>query len=169
MMHDDLLIKILTFAFFAKKMKLRIAVAESCTSGKLADLLTSLAGSSTWFDMGLVCYSNWSKKSVLGVSSTSIEKHGSVSGVVACEMLSGLEKIYLNEQYSSHLFVSITGIAGPTGGSRHKPKGLVWFGFYTQKETICEKKIFSGSRTQIRKLAVRWALNRLIFESVRKR
>ena len=158
MKRDDILIKVLSLAFFARKHGLKIAVAESCTSGLLASLLSSLAGSSAWFDFGVVCYSNLSKKTLLSVDLNSIKLHGSVSKIVASQMLAGLERIPLKKKNKFYLFSSITGIAGPTGGSKKKPRGLVWFGFQSHEERICKNSIFSGSRTQIRNLAVRTAL-----------
>ena len=137
MKRDDILIKVLSLAFFARKHGLKIAVAESCTSGLLASLLSSLAGSSAWFDFGIVCYSNLSKKTLLSVDLNSVKFHGSVSKIVASQMLAGLEKSLPEEKNKLYLFSSITGIAGPTGGSEKKPIGLVWFGFQA-----CGKKSF---------------------------
>ena len=97
-MKNDILIKVLSLAFFAKRNGLKIAVAESCTSGLLASLLSSLAGSSAWFDFGVVCYSNLSKKTLLSVDLNSIKFHGSVSKIVASQMLAGLEKIPLKKR-----------------------------------------------------------------------
>ena len=87
------MIKVLSLAFFARRNGLKIAVAESCTSGLLASLLSSLAGSSAWFDFGVVCYSNLSKKTLLSVDLNSVKFHGSVSKIVASQMLAGLERI----------------------------------------------------------------------------
>ena len=168
MKRNDLLIKILSLAFFAKRKGLKIAVAESCTSGLLADLLSSLAGSSAWFDFGIVCYSDFSKRTLLSVELNSIRVYGSVSKIVASEMLMGLEKIMSEKKNKSYLFSSITGIAGPTGGSEKKPIGLVWFGFQTYGERSCKKSVFAGSRMQVRNLAVRTALEGLISASARK-
>ena len=142
MKRNDILIKVLSLAFFARKNGLKIAVAESCTSGLLASLLGSLAGSSTWFDFGIVCYSNFSKKTLLSVDLNSVKFHGSVSKIVASQMLAGLEKIPLEKKAKFYLFSSITGIAGPTGGSKNKPRGLVWFGFQAFGERSYKKSIF---------------------------
>ena len=168
MKRNDVLIKVLSLAFFARKNSLKIAVAESCTAGLLASKLSSLAGSSAWFDFGIVCYSNLSKKKLFSVDSNGIRFHGSVSKIVALQMLAGLEKIPLKKKIKFYLFSSITGIAGPTGGSEKKPRGLVWFGFQAYGEKNCKKSIFSGSRMQIRNLAVRVALEGLISASARK-
>ena len=167
-MRNDILIKVLSLAFFAKRNGLKIAVAESCTSGLLASLLSSLAGSSTWFEFGVVCYSNLSKKTLLSVDLNSIKFHGSVSKIVASQMLAGLERIPPERKNTFYLFSSITGIAGPTGGSEEKPRGLVWFGFQAYGEKNCKKSILSGNRMQIRNQAVRTALEGLISASARK-
>ena len=168
MKKNDILIKVLSLAFFARRNGLRIAVAESCTSGLLASLLSSLAGSSAWFDFGMICYSNLSKKTLLSVDLDSVKIHGSVSKIVASQMLAGLERTLPEKKIKFYLFSSITGIAGPTGGSKKKPRGLVWFGFQSYGERSCKKSIFSGSRVQIRSLAVRAALEGLISESAKK-
>ena len=169
MKRNDILIKVLSLGFFARRNGLKIAVAESCSSGLLASLLGSLAGSSAWFDFGIVCYSNFSKRTLLSVDLDSIKIHGSVSKIVASQMLAGLEKIPREKKNKFYLFSSITGIAGPTGGSEEKPRGLVWFGFQSYGERNCKKSIFSGSRMQIRNLAVRTALEGLISESTKKK
>jgi len=168
MKKNDILIKVLSLAFFARRNGLRIAVAESCTGGLLASLLSSLAGSSAWFDFGMICYSNLSKKTLLSVDLDSVKIHGSVSKIVASQMLAGLERTLPKKKNKFYLFSSITGIAGPTGGSKKKPRGLVWFGFQSYGERSCKKSIFSGSRVQIRSLAVRAALEGLISESAKK-
>ena len=168
MKKNDILIKVLSLAFFARRNGLRIAVAESCTGGLLASLLSSLAGSSAWFDFGMICYSNLSKKTLLSVDLDSVKIHGSVSKIVASQMLAGLERTLPEKKNKFYLFSSITGIAGPTGGSKKKPRGLVWFGFQSYGERSCKKSIFSGSRVQIRSLAVRAALEGLISESAKK-
>ena len=98
----------------------------------------------------------------------SVKFHGSVSKIVASQMLAGLEKIPLEKKIKFYLFSSITGIAGPTGGSEKKPRGLVWFGFQAYGKKNYKKSIFPGSRMQIRNLAVRAALEGLISASARK-
>ena len=168
MKRNDILIKVLSLAFFARRSGLRIAVAESCTSGLLASLLSSLAGSSAWFDFGMICYSNLSKKTLLSVDLDSVKIHGSVSKIVASQMLAGLERTLPEKKNKFYLFSSITGIAGPTGGSEKKPRGLVWFGFQSYRERSCKKSMFSGSRERIRSLAVRTAIEGLISESAKK-
>jgi nicotinamide-nucleotide amidase len=102
------------------------------------------------------------------VDLNSVKFHGSVSKIVASQMLTGLEKILPEKKNKFYLFSSITGIAGPTGGSKKKPRGLVWFGFQSYGERSCKKSIFSGSRVQIRSLAARTALEGLISESAKK-
>ena len=168
MTKNIFLIKTLSLAFFAKKKGLKIAIAESCTSGLLADHLSALAGSSTWFDFGIICYSNQSKINLLSVSASSIREYGSVSKVVASEMLCGLEKISRTKKPYLHLYLSITGIAGPTGATKNKERGLVWYGFQAFGQKVYKKQILSGSRMEIRYSAVSTALNKLISESARK-
>ena len=168
MKRNDILIKGLSLAFFARRNGLKIAVAESCTSGLLASHLSAFAGSSTWFDFGIVCYSNLSKKNLLSVDLNSVKIHGSVSKIVASQMLDGLAKISSEKINKFYLFSSITGIAGPTGGGHKKPRGLVWFGFQAYGARSLKKIIFSGSRMRIRSLAVRAALEGLISESAKK-
>ena len=104
MKKNEILIKVLSLAFFARRNGLRIAVAESCTSGLLASLLSALAGSSTWFDFGMVCYSNLSKKTLLSVDLDSVKIHGSVSKIVASQMLAGLERTLPERKNKFYLF-----------------------------------------------------------------
>ena len=160
----ELLVKVLTVAFFAKRNRFKIAVAESCTGGKISEVLSSISGSSLWFDFGIVCYSNWAKNFFLEVQSGSLKKFGAVSDVVALEMVKGLDKKIKNRKECkwSTLCLSTTGITGPTGGGIEKPIGLVWFGFSGPEGLKRQKKIFKGSRVNIRELATDWALYILI-------
>ena len=106
----------------ARRRGVRLAVAESCTGGLVAGALTAVAGSSDVFECGYVSYSNAAKMRLLGVSSTSLSRHGAVSEAVAREMAHGAIR-----DSGANLAVSVTGIAGP-GGSEHKPEGRVCFG-----------------------------------------
>ena len=126
-----------------------LALAESCTGGMVAQAVTSIAGSSAWFDRGFVTYSNAAKIEMLGVSAQTLEKFGAVSEEVAKEMALGALK-------NSHAQIagSITGIAGPDGGSAEKPVGTVcfaWASINTQTEAITIK--FTGNREEIRQQA----------------
>ena len=137
---------------------LTVATAESCTGGWVAQVITHTAGSSTWFDRGFVTYANAAKTDMLGVRSITIETFGAVSLETAGEMAAGALK------HSNALFsLSITGIAGPTGGSEGKPVGTVCFGWCVRGNLPdCERRLFSGDREAIRRQAVIHALMGLI-------
>ena len=132
---------------------LTISVAESCTGGSLSSSLTSISGASSYFNCGFVSYSNQSKIDMLGVSPESIEMYGAVSEKVAHEMVAGA-----GQKSHSNLAVSITGIAGPSGGSAAKPVGMVCFGFFFDGEVTTTTQFFSGSRSDIVSQSVTFAL-----------
>ena len=135
-----------------------LVTAESCTGGLLSSLLTQEAGSSKWFDRGFVTYSNNSKIDSLGVQGETLENFGAVSQEVANEMSIGALK-----NSEANLGISITGIAGPDGGSLAKPVGTVYFSIAKQKKVILEHKSdFNGSRQTIRKESVLFVLNKLL-------
>lgn len=136
-----------------------IATAESCTGGMIAAALTDIAGSSSVVDRGFVTYSNEAKNEMLGVPMALIEEHGAVSGPVAEAMADGAVK-----HSRASLAVSVTGIAGPTGGSKEKPVGLVWFGISGGNgETFVEEHIFDDKgRDYIRSKATEKALQLLL-------
>ncbi len=139
------------------KNKLRVATAESCTGGWLAKQITDLAGSSAIFDRGFVTYSNQSKVDMLGVQASTLEAHGAVSEAVVKEMTQGA---LLNSQ--ANIAVSISGIAGPEGGSDDKPIGTVCFGWQRKgQQGIVETCFFNGNRDSIRAQAVDFALNKI--------
>lgn len=123
---------------------LTISVAESCTGGSLSSSLTSISGASSYFNCGFITYSNQSKIDMLGVSPESIEMYGAVSEKVAHEMVVGA-----GQKSHSNLAVSITGIAGPSGGSAAKPVGMVCIGFFFDGEVTTTTQFFSGSRSDI--------------------
>ncbi len=136
----------------------RSGTAESCTGGWIAKALTAVAGSSDWFEAGLVTYSNEAKINFLSVSPMTIAKYGAVSSETAKEMVEGLL-----QASGVDIGVSVTGIAGPTGGTMNKPVGTVWFGFSALgKETVTTCLQFDGSRDIVRSQAVDFALGRLI-------
>ena len=144
-----------------KKKKLKISVAESCTGGMLSSALTSVSGSSKVFTMGLVTYSNQAKMSILKVPNKIIQKHGAVSIQCCLSMVNNLSKIS-----KSKMCVSITGIAGPKGGTKQKPVGLVYIGIKNGKRVIVTKNLFKkSSRSSIQKAAVKKSIN-LIFKSI---
>lgn len=140
-----------------KKNK-KLALAESCTGGWVAKALTDLAGSSAWFDRGFVTYSNEAKQEMLGVSTTTLDRYGAVSQETVNEMAVGALK-NSHADYS----LSVSGIAGPDGGTDEKPVGLVWFAWADKKGVLLsDKKIFIGDRNAVREQAVEYALQRLI-------
>ena len=137
---------------------LKCAVAESCTGGGLAAAITDIAGSSCWFDRGFVTYSNEAKQEMLGVPLSVITTEGAVSQAVVCAMARGVIM-------HSHATVSvaISGIAGPTGGSREKPVGTVWIAFADASHIMQTRKyVFEGDRGAIRQQAVYAGLEGLI-------
>ena len=131
------------------------ATAESCTGGWIAQVLTSVSGSSNWFDCGFITYSNESKTRLLGVGKDTIEEYGAVSEEVAREMAIGAV-----ENSRAKVAVSVTGIAGPEGGSEHKPVGTVVFGWLVPGVAVPDVETiqFAGDRTDIRWLTVEHAL-----------
>ena len=147
------LIKILT------KKKLKIALAESCTGGLLASTITSISGASKIFNLGLVTYSNQAKIKILKINSNIIRKYGAVSYECCFAMVNNLSKIS-----KANINVSITGIAGPKGGTKQKPVGLVYIGVKKGKKTQINKCLFkSKKRSSIQKATVKKALE-LVFK-----
>ena len=143
------LIKILT------KKKLKISFAESCTGGLLASSITSISGSSKIFNLGLITYSNQAKIQVLKVNKNIIKKYGAVSHECCLAMVNNLSKIS-----KANINVSITGIAGPRGGTKKKPIGLVYIGVKKGNKIEINKCLFkSKKRSLIQKATVKKALN----------
>ena len=137
-----------------KKKKLKLAVVESCTGGMLSSAITSVSGSSKVFTIGLVTYSNQAKTSILKIPNQIIKKNGAVSVQCCLAMVSNLSKIS-----KAKVCISITGIAGPKGGSKQKPVGLVYIGVKIGKKVIINKCNFkNNSRTFIQKQTVKKAL-----------
>ena len=138
-----------------------LTVAESCTGGWIAKLLTDISGSSVWFERGFVTYSNLAKQEMLGVPEKTIKTYGAVSQETVIEMAVGALK-NSHADYS----VSVSGIAGPSGGSVDKPVGLVWFAWCkksNQEEIISSaQQTFNGDRDAVREQAVVFALTELI-------
>ena len=132
------------------------ATAESCTGGGAGSAITSVPGSSAVFAGGVISYSNEVKRDVLGVAAGALERYGAVSSQVAEQMADGARRLLKTD-----LAVSLTGIAGPDGGSDEKPVGLVWFGLSTRDGTRTEKAIFRGDRAQVRAQAITHALGML--------
>ena len=138
----------------------RLVTAESCTGGWVAKLLTDIAGSSGWYDGGVVAYSNALKQSLLGVRPSTLASHGAVSEATAREMAIGAL-----ETLGGHISLSVTGIAGPAGAQPGKPVGTVWFGWAWKEgneiETRVAMETFSGDREAIRRQSVARALREL--------
>ena len=150
--------KIIKLIKLLKRKKLKISIAESCTGGMLSSAITSVSGSSKVFDMGLVTYSNQSKTSILKVSKTIIQKHGSVSVQCCLSMVNNLNKIS-----RSKICVSITGIAGPNGGTRQKPVGLVFIGIKNGKKIFINKSLFKNNgRSYIQKSTVNKSIDLIL-------
>ena len=141
-----------------KKKKLKIALVESCTGGMLSSAITSVSGSSKVFTMGLVTYSNHAKIDVLKVPRKTIQKFGAVSVQCCIAMVNNLNKIS-----KSKVCVSITGIAGPKGGSKKKPVGMVYIGIKVGKKVVVNKCNFKNKgRAYIQKQTVKKSLNLLL-------
>jgi len=137
---------------------LKLAVAESCTGGMLAQLCTSIEGSSSWFECGLVTYSNSSKTQLLGVQANVLNEYGAVSKQVAEQMAKGVLS-HCNAEISA----SITGIAGPGGGSESKPVGTVFIGIGVKNQiTEASHHLFEGDRHSIREQSVQMAVTSLM-------
>ena len=140
------------------KKKLKISFAESCTGGLLSSAITSVNGSSKVFNLGLVVYSNESKIKVLGVSKKIIRKYGTVSEQVCKVMAKNVSKIG-----KANIAVSITGIAGPSGGTRKKPVGLVYVGIKKNNKISVKKYLFKNKgRSHIQKVAVNKCLGLIL-------
>lgn len=140
-----------------------VSCAESCTGGGVGYAITSVSGSSAWFNQGYLTYSNQAKQRLLGVSQHTLANYGAVSAETVIEMATGCAT-----QSGANITVAISGIAGPDGGSADKPVGTVWFGFYQESDPsqvaqhcISEVQYFAGDRSQVRTQAVDFALQRL--------
>ena len=141
---------------FARNM--RLAAAESCTGGWLAKIITDLPGSSSWFSGSLVTYSNEAKQQILGVQKRTLDEFGAVSGETVVEMSAGVLA-----HMDADVALSISGIAGPGGGSDEKSVGLVWFGWGGRDNPVrAESHVFEGDREAVRRQAVEKALQLLM-------
>lgn len=134
-----------------------VTCAESCTGGWIAKVFTDISGSSAWFERGFVTYSNEAKQELVGVSADSLAQYGAVSEAVVREMAQGAQ-LAARADYA----VSVSGIAGPDGGSADKPVGTVWFGFAGPGGVVVAKyKQFQGDREAVRRQSVAFALQTL--------
>jgi len=139
-----------------KRKKMTVSVAESCTGGLLAERLTRVAGSSSYFLQGVVTYSNEAKKSFLGVSEKTLKDQGAVSESCAREMVQGIRKLS-----RSDYALSVTGIAGPSGGTKAKPVGLVYIALSGPECEVCLERKFTGDRQEIREKSALFSLDLL--------
>jgi PncC family amidohydrolase len=147
-----------SLVYLCRSAKLKVALAESCTGGLVAGAITSISGSSEIFDCGYITYSNQAKTALLGVMEETIHAFGAVSAETAEEMALGA----INNS-GADIAASVTGIAGPTGGSVAKPVGLVYIGVAIKHEKCDVKKyMFTGDRDQIRKSAVEATLMQIL-------
>jgi nicotinamide-nucleotide amidase len=138
--------------------KQKLVTAESCTGGWVAQVVTSVAGSSAWFERGFVTYSNDAKHELLGVPLDVLEKHGAVSEATAREMARGALA-----RSKGTLALSITGVAGPTGGSAAKPVGTVCFAWARAGgEPLSQTRLFQGDRESVRRQSVVHALEKVL-------
>lgn len=154
MVDIELLNKI---SFQLKKQHLTVATAESCTGGLIAHTLTNISGSSDYFDRGVVSYSNRAKTELLGVPETMLKEHGAVSEEVAKVMAEGVRK-----KSNVDMGLATTGIAGPTGGTKEKPVGLVYIAVSTADNTEVTRFQFSGNRLQNKESTCNAALTMLL-------
>jgi len=141
-----------------KRRGVMVATAESCTGGGVAEAITRISGSSAWFDRAFVTYTNTAKREMLGVSGTTLDAHGAVSKQVASEMAQGALAF-------SHADVSvaITGVAGPTGGTKAKPVGLVFIAWGVRGGAIQVREFrFEGGREAVRRNSILFSLQGLI-------
>ncbi len=135
-----------------------VTTAESCTGGWIAKVITDVPGSSAWFERGFVTYSNQAKQQLIGVAAQTLEAYGAVSEAVVREMALGALQV-AQADYA----ISVSGIAGPDGGSDEKPVGTVWFGFADkQGQTVAITACFAGDRDAVRRQATEFALQTLL-------
>jgi len=130
-----------------------LATAESCTGGWVAEAVTSIAGSSAWFDRGFVTYSNEAKRELLGVPRATIARYGAVSEATARAMAKGALR-----RSRGTIALSVTGVAGPGGGTREKPLGMVCFAWVRGRKIRSETRRFKGGRASVRRQSVAHAL-----------
>jgi nicotinamide-nucleotide amidase len=167
-MRRDILLLSLAVGFVLQRANARLSLAESCTGGLVSSWLTGIAGSSHWFDGGVVSYANGLKHHLLGVSAETLEQYGAVSAQTAAEMALGAQGQHRGalkslDAHQDALLVSasITGIAGPGGGSPGKPVGTVFFGWAGPWGLDTGHQVFPGDRSQIRHLAAVFLLSGL--------
>ena len=134
-----------------------VSCAESCTGGGIGYAITSVSGSSAWFNQGFITYSNEAKQQMVGVRAQTLRDYGAVSEQTVAEMAAGSA-----EKAQAQVGVAVSGIAGPDGGSTEKPVGTVWFGFFVDGKLATDVQVFAGDRHQVRELTVQHALQKLL-------
>lgn len=134
-----------------------VSSAESCTGGGIAFAFTSIAGSSDWFNQSWVTYSNDAKMRELAVKPETLNAHGAVSMQTVEEMAAGVK-----HKSGANVVVTVSGIAGPGGGSEEKPVGTVWFGFICGEKIENIKQVFAGDREAVRQHAIQFAITHLL-------
>ena len=147
----------LTLGRALEKRGWRLATAESCTGGWIAKAVTDVAGSSHWFDGGIVSYSNSAKLALLGVPSDVLAAHGALSEETVRAMVEGARS-----RFAADLAVAVSGVAGPGGGTADKPVGTVHFAWAAPGGVTAARRIFAGSRESVRRQTVALALERLV-------
>jgi nicotinamide-nucleotide amidase len=162
MARNDIASLVIALADALRARGWRLASAESCTGGMIAAACTDLAGSSDWFERGVVSYSNDAKTDLLGVPAALLAQHGAVSEPVVRAMAEGMQR-----SSGVELAVAVTGIAGPGGGTPAKPVGTVWFGFARRGadgvlHVDSERRRLDGDRAAVRRAAVEHALRGLL-------
>ncbi|GAA3969312.1 CinA family protein [Allohahella marinimesophila] len=139
-----------------QKLQWQVTVAESCTAGGIGYALTSIAGSSAWFEQGFIVYSNAAKERMLEVPAQLLLDHGAVSEPVAGAMALGAARCA-----GAQIALAVSGIAGPGGGSADKPVGTVCFGWHLPGDTVTERRHFSGDRAAVREQTIAYSLAKL--------
>lgn len=147
-----------------KETGMTLSVAESCTGGMIGSFITELGGSSSYFVGGCIAYSNNIKIKILNVDAENLEKLGAVSGYTAGEMAKGVRIAF-----ESDIGISVTGIAGPEGGSEDKPVGTVWMGFSCKDKTCTEHNVFEGDRDEVRLKTVKTVFDLLLQRLLKSR
>ncbi|QKJ88357.1 nicotinamide-nucleotide amidase [Paramixta manurensis] len=147
-----------------RQQSARVTTAESCTGGWIAKTITDVAGSSAWFDCAFITYSNDAKQRLVGVQAATLEQWGAVSEQVVTEMAAGAL-----QAAGADFALSVSGIAGPDGGSEEKPVGTVWFGFVSARgQRLAQRRHFVGDREAVRRQATVYALTTLRDDFLKK-
>lgn len=156
-LDSTLTAQVLALGDVLREKKWTVSSAESCTGGGVAFAFTSVTGSSDWFNQSWVTYSNEAKQQELGVSEHTLAQYGAVSEQTVKEMAQGVCR-----RSGAQIAVTVSGIAGPGGGSEEKPVGTVWFGFVCGDNVAQVKQVFSGDRNQVRSAAIHFAISHLL-------